>query len=1136
MTRPTATVAPRQSTPGRARRLTARELAAALGLPSPTDEQVEVIEAPLTPAVIVAGAGSGKTETITSRVVWLVATGAVAPDRILGLTFSTKAAAELGQRLASRLARLRGAVESLPAGVGTRAFAGSRDEPAELGEPTVLTYHSYAARLIGEHALRIAVEPSSRLLTPASTWQLAERVVHSYDGPMDAVVHTEGSVIDYVLSLAAELGEQLTEPAELADWTADFIAGIEAYPRKGKNPQPFADVKKVLEFARERAQLVPLIERYRAAKLAAGAVDFGDQLALAARIGRDVPVVGEIERSRYDLVLLDEYQDTSEAQLVLMRSLYGGGHPVTAVGDPCQSIYGWRGASAGNLARFPRDFPRRDGVSPVPLPLLTSFRNDRTILAVANAVSAPLRATGPGVGALTPGPAAADGAVRAGLFETADEEIDWVAGEIADLWTADAADRAAGGGRSVAVLVRRRSAFPALEAALRERGLPVELVGLGGLLATPEVRDLVATLQAISDPGASTAALRLLAGARWRIGPRDLVALRNRARSLVRRRTVEPPADNPANGTEPGIGSHIDMAAVIGDPVEEASLIEALDDLGPAAAYSPEGYRRMVALGRELRALRRRTAAALPELVADVERTLGLDVEVVAAGGSRVHLDRFLDVAAQFAQDADVATLGSFLAFLRAAEAEERGLDPGEIVVDGDRVQVLTMHAAKGLEWDVVAVVGMSGGVFPDGNTVTGAAWLTRVAELPHPLRGDAADLPVLDLDGARDQKDVNEARKALTAALRERGELDERRLAYVALTRARQLLLCSGCHWEGELKKPHALSPFLTEVAAAGADIAHWAPAPPDDAPNPLLAEQRSVGWPADPLRNRRAAVTAGADLVRAALADRAERAERADSADRPDRSDRSDRAEPPADASAGAPAQDALFDPDGAGWDDEVELLLAERAAPRAVTIDVPLPGELSVTALVTLRRDPDDLAYRIRRPMPARPAPLARRGTAFHAWLEQRFGGGRLLDVEELPGSADATPAPDVALAELQEQFLASPWADRRPVEIEVPFETRLGGVVIRGRMDAVFRDEDGGYTVVDWKTGTEPTGAAAAATAVQLAAYRLAWAALADVPPGSVRAAFHYVRSGRTTSPADLLDDAGLHALIRSVPTA
>ena len=248
------------------------------------------------------------------------------------------------------------------------------------------------------------------------------------------------------------------------------------------------------------------------------------------------------------------------------------------------------------------------------------------------------------------------------------------------------------------------------------------------------------------------------------------------------------------------------------------------------------------------------------------------------------------------------------------------------------------------------------------------------------------------------------------------------------------------------------------------------------------------------------------------------------------------------------GAPRRDdgslAALDPADrelvAAWRRDADLLLTERERRRAEGgLRVTLPGHLSVSALVTLARDPAELARQVRRPMPRPPAPYARRGTAFHRWLEERFGQQRLIDAEDLFGAGDnldAATGMDADLAGLRERFEASRWGGRWPREVEVPFETLIGDRLVRGRIDAVFGDAgDGTFDVVDWKTGQPPASAAERhAVAVQLAAYRLAWAALAGVPVQQVRAAFHYVRHDLTVRPADLLDEAGLAALIEAVP--
>ncbi|TDC32148.1 ATP-dependent helicase [Micromonospora sp. 15K316] len=1139
-----ATPAPRVADAGP--RYTPVELARLLRLPAPTREQAAIIAAPVEPLLVVAGAGSGKTETMAARVVWLVANSYVRPEQVLGLTFTRKAAGELAHRVRTRL-------DQLIRRLGRRQ-RDPLDDPL-AGEPTIATYHSYAGRIVAEHGLRAGYEPSTRLLTEASRWQLVDLLVRNFDGDMSEVDRMPSTVTDAVLALAGELDEHLVGPDELAAWTGRFFAEVQANPGR-----VYADVRKALQLQQTRLKLLPLVRAYARRKEDFEAMDFADQLARAARVARDHPGVGAIERDRYRVVLLDEYQDTSHAQVVLLGALFGGGHPVTAVGDPCQSIYGWRGASAGTLDRFPAEFARRDGTPASALGLTTSWRNRPEILAVANALATPLRAAGARVPELHAAPTvrdpiphrsprgAAGGTVHCALLETYADEAAWIADSVLAAWRGAARMPDALPEHipvpqrpTTAVLVRVRSQIPAIESALRERGLPVEVVGLGGLLDTPEVRDVVCTLRVLADPTDGAALLRLLTGARWRIGPRDLVALHRRARAIaVARHQLA------ADGAP----------EITPDQLDEATLVEALADLGPAQAYSAEGYARLRAYGRELALLRYRLDQSLPDLIADIERTVGLDVEVAVragrdgtgdAGLARGHLDALGDVAARFSGETPGATLSAFLAYLAAAEDEERGLTPGEVEVVEGAVQVLTAHAAKGLEWDVVAVAGLTRGVWP-GPVRNSDHWLGGLGVLPFPLRGDADGLPRLELGEVTDQRGVARALADFTDDWRAHDEREERRLAYVAVTRPRRLLLCSGYWWGEGTKRARGPSVFLLEVQDAGAEggpghlVDVWAAEPAPDAVNPTTEVVLRAEWPADPLGARRPALTEAAAMVRRFLTEGAGAdAETGSPREAGDAAPTSAR-----DAHGGAPAGEpaggdvgpdpVADDPEVARWRQEVDLLLAERAELTRVTgpVEVALPGHLSVTQLVALRRDPHGLARTLRRPVPTEPNPYARRGTAFHTWLEQRFGADRLLDVDELPGAADADAAPDEALAELQERFLASEWAERVPVEVEVPFATVIAGVVVRGRMDAVFGRPGGRYDVVDWKTGAQPTGAAAEAAAVQLAVYRVAWAELAGVPVDRVGAAFHYVRDGVTVRPADLLDVAGLTNLIAAVP--
>ena len=1149
-------------------RLSARAIARLLGRHEPTDEQVRIIESPLEPALVVAGAGSGKTETMAARVVWLIANKLVQPQQVLGLTFTRKAAGELTQRVQTRLAQLNRARGE----ESGEALAG-----LDLDRPTVATYNAYAASLVADHGLRLGVEPSARLLGQAEQWQLASQVVESWDEDLgtDKAVST---VTGAVVALSGALGEHLVEPADARDRLVEMAEHLESVPLGPRQKKRTKDVDKLISSVAERARFVDLVVEYRRRKRIAETLDFGDQVAFAAQLAREVPLVGAAERARFEVVLLDEYQDTSYAQVELLSGLFGGGHPVTAVGDPHQSIYGWRGASAAGLARFPGRFQRDDGVPAAVHYLSTSWRNDAAVLTAANVVSGPLRSrTGAGTNVEVPPldlrPGAGEGVVSAHVAPTLEEEADAVAEWVAERWRSGAHPD---GRSTAAVLCRARAQFPAIEVALRRRGLPVEVVGLGGLLSTPEVVDVVALLQAAHDPSRGDSLLRLLTGPRLNLGAADLHALGSWAADLARlddpRRAAAPattaaavPADGGAKGgPDDGAGDSTDddPRVVEGDVSDHRSIVDALDDLPPVGrpardgrVLSEDAHRRLAALARLLRDLRGLTYLSLPELVVQAERALGLDVEAATAaalasagvGGAvsdrgREHLDAFRDVAASFAQSSDTATLGAFLAWLGVAGEKERGLDMPVHEPDPDAVQVITAHAAKGLEWDSVAVAGLADGAFPtwDRGSRSGessSGWLSDLGELPYHLRGDADDLPSFAWEHASDTKDLVALRDEFKLECGEHRLAEERRLAYVAFTRARRELFLTASWW-GTASRPRGVSPFLAELADAGlvsTDL--WAPMPEPDAENPRNAEEVTAVWPApdgSPEQSPDGTTTArpGAvgqqqptarDVLRATAGLVDEAAEE----------------RLVALAAMRLPA-DALTAPrgvltDAAGHDlvDLARMLLAERD--RQADREVAFPAHVSASGLVRLAADRDAFALQLRRPVPVQPTVHARRGTRFHEWVEQFFTSATLLDVDDLPSAEDDELPEDTDLDKLRDTFLGSEWAARTPVAVEADVETPVAGVMLRCRMDAVFRDPASGpdaVVVVDWKTGREPLDATArAAREVQLAVYRLAWSRWTGLPLDQVSAAFYYVGSDTTVRPTRLLEERELESLIR-----
>ncbi|NME78449.1 UvrD-helicase domain-containing protein [Rhodococcus sp. 105337] len=1104
--------------------VSAARLAEALGQHPPTAEQAAVIEAPMGPVLVVAGAGAGKTETMAARVVWLVANGLVEPEQVLGLTFTRKAAQQLTARIRTRLAKLAGSalIRDLDPEGGLRARI-------LAGEPEVGTYHAYAGRLLGEHGLLLPIEPTATLLSETELWQVAHRVVSAWDGELDTD-RSPASVTEAVLALSGQLAEHLVEPEDLREAHTELDKLIHTLPAgPGQRGGPSKTLLGYLETQHDRLQLLPLVQRLSDTLRREGALDFGSQMSLAARVARDHYEVGAGERERFRAVLLDEYQDTGHSQRVLLGSLFGGAQDpnlaVTAVGDPMQSIYGWRGASAANLPRFATDFALPGGRPAPTLELLTSWRNPPEALDLANVSSEPLRDRGVAVSRLRPRPDAVPGDVRLALHTDIDAERNWVADRIAAEYAA--AREAGKPPPSAAVLVRRNADAAPIAEALRARDLPVEVVGIGGLLHTPEVADLLAMLRLAADPLAGSAAVRVLTGARWQIGAADLKALWRRAQTLA----IAGRYGVAGAVTDPDALDEALDSSLPGEYADQAGLADAISDPGDPGQYSEFGFARITALARELASLRERLGQPLTELVAEVERVLGIGIEAEARVGGRggiagrEHLDAFADVVASYAARTH-ATLGGLLGYLAAAEEIEKGLAPGEVEVDPERVQILTVHSAKGLEWEVVAVPHVTAGVFPSSSAA--ATWLGSVTELPPQLRGDRAmpgddpgsstdGVPVLELDDIFDRKMLENAIDRHKGALKSRKLDEDRRLFYVALTRTERALFVSGHHWGDTGAEPKGPSEFLEEMhelVSARSELGTievWEPAPEPGARNPMTESPRSATWPRDPLGSRRADVQRGAALVLSAL-----------------------------DAGEPNPPGSSEDDPDD--WAADVDALLAEREQRFERAAEVMLPAQLSVSQLVDLATDPEALAARLRRPLPFRPNPLARRGTAFHAWLERRFGATRLLDLDELPG-ADDEGGDESHFERLQEAFLRSPWAARNPVEVEVPFETSLGGTVIRGRIDAVFEDPDGGWTVIDWKTGAEPDADALASVGLQLAAYRLAWAQLmaaritritgrpAEPPLNKVRAAFHYVRTGRTVAPGDLPGAAAMEQLVR-----
>ncbi|MGN7188341.1 UvrD-helicase domain-containing protein [Microbacterium enclense] len=1083
--------------------LSAATIAAALGQFPPTAEQTAVIEAPLAPALVVAGAGSGKTETMAGRVVWLVANAHVRRDEVLGLTFTRKAAGELAERIQKRLQRLsefesRGLLPVLPelhaagrlavftelASVeGTRGDAARREAldalAAEAGvtaeqaseadqllhRPTVSTYNSFADSIVREHGLRIGRDAESAVLSESAAWLLMRRVVFSSDDPrLEERQESPRTLIDAALRIARDGVDNLVDLDRLAAFPEEFGRIVER-PSTSARVDVYKEVGDAAAKVSALSLLASLAAAYDREKARLGVMDFADQVAGALRIAQEHPAVVDELRARYRVVLLDEYQDTSVVQTDLLATLFGG-TGVMAVGDPHQAIYAWRGASAGNLGGFPAAFAPDGGCQH--FSLLTSWRNSSRVLDAANAVLAPLAARAAvSVEALRSRPGAPVGVVETVFENDLDAEADRVASWFVGVRAARAAEGRATTG---ALLFRSKKHMVRFGDALGRRGIPHRILGLGGLLTTPEVVDVVSALRVISDPEAGSALIRLLSGPRWAIGLADLRALAQLARRLATHDVaLQPLGDEVVDRLRSTPGA------------DRASLVDALDFVarqtdghGWLTDFTPEGRARLREAGAVFAGLRRSVGAPIPEVIRLIEAELRLDIELAAnesRGPARIasaQLRAFVDEIRGFLAADESGSVSSLLAWLDHAEQADE-FAPRTEPPEADVVQLLTIHGSKGLEWDAVAVVRLVTDELPSLPRDT-KGWL-GFGILPSEFRGDSAWLPVLGWRGAETQQDLKAAIEAFVADNRARQLDEDRRLAYVAFTRARDHLLLSGSSWSGT-KRPRRPSVFLEEAAdALQIDLALGEPG--DD---PYDGERRLLHWPLDPLGSRRPAIMAAVAAAETARTDDEVRA-----------------------------------DPD-------LELLLAERAdrlRPSHAPAPTRIPASRFKDFVADYARAVDDL----RRPMPERPYRQTRLGTLFHAWVEQRsgqVGAGIGLDDDGLWDDDEfgASAADAAELQRLRECFERSEWASLRPLEVETEIDfvtTRLDGRehVVICKLDAVYRRGDR-YEIVDWKTGRPPvTEADRRARMLQLELYREAYHAKHGVDLDLIDVALFYV---------------------------
>lgn len=988
-------------------------------------EQDLAITAALTPALVQAGAGTGKTFVMAQRVKWLRDKHNFGPESILGLTFTNKAASELAERVD--------------------------------GSAVVLTYNAFAQRVVTEYGVLIGIEPHTHVITDATRFQLAARIALRSHLPLEDTGLSKRQVVNGLITLDDTLSNHGVKTIELREHDQQVI---ETVSRQAKITQP---AQKFIDTAKARVLLSELVDEFRLAKREAEVIDFADQIRLAKQIATANPMVAMNLRATYQVVLLDEYQDTSVSQRQLLTICFGQRHPVTAVGDPLQSIYEWRAASVANLGEFPKHFAGEGGELAKRFSISINFRSGQKILDAANQLGEPLRGlSGESVKLMATPANQHSGEIAVGLFETWPAELAWLIQEVkAEVARGVAPDE-------IAILLRRRREISDVLVALTQAGVPAAIAGSSELVELPEVAELIAMLSVIEDPSDNASLLRLLGGARWGFSLRDLALLGQRASDLVDDKHEREPAS---------LAGELAEAIAYRDPSDLICLSDALADPGQMA-YGMGVVDKCQILSDELAKLRKRANDSLPQLMTALMASTGYDIELRADPDAYrlrkyENVMAFRDLVEDFASLDGESCLRGLLAWLAAAD--EWG-EPARITLPTlpNSVSVMTVHSAKGLEREVVFVPALADGVFPTDRSRS--RWTTNVGEIAHALRGDATHI-------APDPNWREEIKKnqfnEFDEAVKKQVLLEERRLAYVAVTRAKKKLFATGHIW-GSRKNPSDISLFLAELnlaAKAGAGrVITWADYPESDAINPLTAAPTPVYWPMAPDLDKQAKLFEAAKLVSTPTSN------------------------PP--------------DPSNAFLKVANEIIIEARLTQhRKRTIT--LPATLSVSEVAALGKDETSFAANLYRPMPTAPSLAGRRGTAFHEWIEDHFETSALVEPIDLPGAADETLATDEALEAVKQGFLRSRWAELSPVVLEWDFVLPIAGRAIAGRADAVFLI-DGVYTIVDWKTGS-----AEFVDPVQLSLYRHAWARTHGLAPSEVAAMFVFLPSGEEVTPESLL---------------
>ena len=934
---------------------------------TPSTEQKAILDLGLDSVRIRAGAGTGKTTTVALVIANLVAAHGIDPERILGITFTNKAASELADRV--------------------KTFLGPAIDEGRQAE--VHTYHGFAAQILAEFGALVGVDSRVRVITPTFSRQLLIETYHHTSYAHLDITNRRG--VDRIRTLGDRMGDHL-------------LVADDLLPQADPSQEVWA----------LRCEMLETLRQYEADKRRLGVVDYSDLVTLSTTLLNRYPELAAEIRDRYQAVVLDEYQDTNPAQRALLTTIFGNGFPVMAVGDEDQTIYEWRGASAENFELFFEHFPAPGGRRAHERALTLNRRSAPVILDVANQVR---RRANPESEDLVSSDPEAKGQVITHWATDAVAEADWIARRFEALheegtpWS------------EMAVLFRKNKDFAVIVDSMARHDIPVEVANLGGLLSVPEVADLRAWLTVIDRPDHSAALVQILLGSRYRLGYADIAPLT--------RWLGGAPARDIDNDDVPGLS--------LLEAIEHVAVIDGL------RAQARAGLEHFLGIYREV--LTESQGASLVEVCRLIlDRTHAWqDVEALPPNQrttARLNLYRLLDLTEEWSPLRGRPSLAAFLDYLDAMEDEPaEELDSAHLSGE-DAVTLVTVHRAKGLEWDVVAVPAVTEGSFP-----------TKAQQFPDPARFAEYLPPDHRIDEAlADMPSDDEERRHYFRRLH---ALQEWRVAYVAATRARSILIVTGAYWYGlpepsvNPKRPSELFELVEQHPLTRNDghadepprPALLRPAPVGPAPDPLFAR----GWEGALREAVRDETVPMAEAEKLGLAE--EYGQRV------------------------VEMRQMLFQLDGVG----------------SIVVEPDRQRIVSVTGLVNYAQCPKRFYWSDVDPLPRRRSNAAIAGTELHRRIELHQRGQVPFELME-PALYDVVDDGDepVGVGGFN-AFLQSRYGTEHAPLVEVPFIIEMeNGYQVRGRIDAVYA-RGRAWEIVDFKSGKRKDDPA---RMVQLQAYALA----------------------------------------------